>query len=250
MIRRPSLGPAGGFTLIEITISIFVLALGLTSILAVFPVAIESAKFSIDRNLSCIIAQNAIARIDIDRPGRTTTGRLVGVANDAATNMPAIEDHACEFDSAYGCRITWKKIMGAPSGDASIVKTLAGHQWGVADIQPMNYHNPQLAFRFRTNVYTHMWCATIEVYRDRNEDGNYDCPGDTDGDGFTDDAVITSFTAWIGEYDWDDWYAPRIELEPAQNFAIPDTGPNPNPPGGNWAFMKTADPRDPRVTAH
>lgn len=60
---RSALGAVGGFTLIEILMAMFIMALGVVGVMSLFPVGLGAVTSAMDSTMSTIIGQNAFAQM-------------------------------------------------------------------------------------------------------------------------------------------------------------------------------------------
>lgn len=110
--RQTRLGTAAGFSLVEVTLAIAVVAIGLVGILAVFPLGLNAARTAADTTQMASVAQDEIAYWQQEAAN----------TNDYSSLPSAVIDSA----SSYGTNVyvdgIWygKQITIANSGYSSI----------------------------------------------------------------------------------------------------------------------------------
>ncbi len=114
---------AGGTTVLEVLMAIFVLLVGVTSILALFPIGVHLSQMSADDAISALTVQNAIADL------RAQTGPLARLQSYADTNNTG---DALSWDSANS------KSLGIDGAGGSVVNV--GGTWlGKTKLEPTLY---------------------------------------------------------------------------------------------------------------
>jgi uncharacterized protein (TIGR02598 family) len=80
-LLRKSLRATEAFSLIEVVLALSIVAIGLVTIIGLFPQGLTSGRNAVDDSLCGIIAEDAIASRRIDLQNPVTSGATIGQAN-------------------------------------------------------------------------------------------------------------------------------------------------------------------------
>jgi type II secretory pathway pseudopilin PulG len=112
-----------GFTLIEIGIAIFILGIGLISMLTIFPIGVDSMKKVTQYSNAAVLSESAVSKLrekdiftDTDIMGTLTADiSYVHPDNDIGTSTP-FED---SFANTISAQYSWQAILKSISGTNS-----------------------------------------------------------------------------------------------------------------------------------
>ncbi|MBT3879557.1 MAG: hypothetical protein HON76_05235 [Candidatus Scalindua sp.] len=115
-----------GFTLIEIGIAIFILAIGLLSMLALFPIGVDSIKKVTQYSNAAVLTESAVSKLiekniftDTDIMGTLTADiSYVHPDNDIGTSTP-FEDSSTNTISA---QYSWQAILKSIGTNSNLVR--------------------------------------------------------------------------------------------------------------------------------
>ncbi|MFT3879085.1 MAG: prepilin-type N-terminal cleavage/methylation domain-containing protein [Gemmatales bacterium] len=108
MIRFPEARPRRGFTLTEVLMAMFVMAIGMISLLALFPAAFQQAKWALDNEQIARAAANAQSSTEIPHMTVATVGGMSMMSSGTAQSVRNDDLYRPETNNAS---LMWRSLV-------------------------------------------------------------------------------------------------------------------------------------------
>lgn len=135
----------GGFSLVEVTLALAICAIGLLSVLGLFPQALTSARNAADNTISATIVQDVFSTL---RSGSFANADLSSVGNFLPPGpypLPTYSSSVSNYFDKSGLTPAssadnyYKVVLGfQPQGSPALSKVTATVVWPAQSIAPMN----------------------------------------------------------------------------------------------------------------
>jgi prepilin-type N-terminal cleavage/methylation domain-containing protein len=118
-LRGPVLPSVSGFSLVEVALSLAILAVGMVGVLALLPVGLDSARQVHNETVASQIVRGVIADFATNGYGSQSYGALAGVPDGGTLRTEYFTTEGVLTNQAAGYfRVNYIKGYGTPSGSS------------------------------------------------------------------------------------------------------------------------------------
>jgi uncharacterized protein (TIGR02598 family) len=148
----------GGFSLIEVVLALSIVAVGLISIIGLFPQGLTSAKNAVDDSICGMIAQDVIASRKVDiQTGVSTIGvSPISALWYTANGAPLTNNPVSPTNAMFQVLITATPVIGLPNNINNVESTQVQILWP--------WYSSQTVTKTPAPPNTNTFCTEITKY--------------------------------------------------------------------------------------